>query len=222
MPITNSSTSIAFEYPFPEDRIFRYQAMQDVLSVLVDDHYSEFTVTELTSMVDGAQATVSKSVALLEETGAVETRREGRKQYVRIDRKRLDKPDPVLSIPQAEFHLPVRAFRDEITSSIDRLTGVVLFGSVARGDADRASDIDILVIVGDGRTAARRTVQSTVQEMEETKFDGHRYTFQVLVESEESARRIGNRLRQQFDDGITLVGSDALTAIRKEVYADGE
>ena len=62
MPITNSSTSIAFEYPFPEDRIFRYQAMQDVLSVLVDDHYSEFTVTELTSMVDGAQATVERVI----------------------------------------------------------------------------------------------------------------------------------------------------------------
>lgn len=222
MPNTNTSISIGFEYPFPEDRIFRYQAMQDVLSVLIDEHYSEFTVSELATMVDATQATVSKAVGLLAETNTIETRREGRKQYVRINRSRLDKPDPVLSIPQSEFQLPVRKFVDELRARVDELVGVVLFGSVARGDADRASDIDVLVIVDGDKTEARRTVQSIVRELEETKFDGNRYTFQTLVESLDSARRIGSRLREQFDGGITLVGSNDLTSIKKEVFVDGE
>ena len=222
MPITNRSTTIELEYPLPKERIFRYQAMQDVLSVVVDQPYAEFTISELATLIDGNQPTVSKAVKLLSAAGIVETRNHGRKQYVSINRDRLNKSDPVLSIPQSEFHKPVRAFLDRLAEELDQLVGVVLFGSVARGEADRVSDIDLLIIVKNNRTSARRTVQTIVHELQETKFDGHRYTFQPLVESVESAQRIGERLREQFDDGITLVGSDRLTELRKEVYANGK
>lgn len=222
MPDRNSSVTIELQYPFPEERVFRYQAMQDVLSVLIEEPYEEFTVTELAARTGANQATISKAVGLLRELGPVGTRRAGRKQYVSIERDRLSKPDPVLSIPQTEFHRPVRAFVDRAQEELDDLVGILLFGSVARGQADRASDIDLLVIVEDEKTQARRTVQSLVSDLEETKFDGNRYTFEALVESAASARRIGDRLRQQFDDSITLVSSDELTAIRREVYADGE
>jgi predicted nucleotidyltransferase len=141
---------------------------------------------------------------------------------VSIDRDRLTKSDPVLSIPQSEFHKPIRTFVDRVKEELDALVGILLFGSVARGEADRASDIDLLVIVGENKTRARRTVQSIVSDLEETKFDGDRYTFEALVESFDSAERIGERLRQQFDEGITLVGSDELSDIRAEVYANGE
>lgn len=222
MPNRKSSTRIALDYPFPEDRVFRYQAMQDVLSVLIEEPYEEYTVSQLAEMVPANQATVSKSVRLLADLGPIQTRREGRKQYVSIDRQRLTKPDPVLSIPQAEFHKPVRAFVDRIEDELDDLVGILLFGSVARGEADRASDIDLLVFVEDDRTRARRTVQSIVSDLESEKFDGNRYAFEVLVESIDSAQRIGSRLRQQFDEGLTLMGSDELSAIRTEVYAGGE
>jgi len=222
MPIRNESIRLELEYPFPEERIFRYQAMQDVLSVVIDQPYSEFTIGELATLIDGNQATVSKAVKLLSSVGVVKTQKVGRKQYVGINRERLNKPDPVFSIPQSEFHKPVRTFLDQLEDEVDQLVGVVLFGSVARGEADRASDIDLLIVVEEDKTSARRAVQSTVRELQETKFDGNRYTFQPLVESVESARRIGDRLREQFDDGITLVGSDKLTEVRKEVFADGK
>lgn len=222
MPKGKTETTIALEYPFPDERVFRYQAMQDLLRLLIEEPYEEYTVSALAEMVGANQATVSKAVKLLTELGPVQTRRDGRKQYVSINRDRLTKPDPVFSIPQTEFHKPVRAFVDRAREEIDDLAGILLFGSVARGAADRASDIDLLVIVEEAKTQARRTVQSIVSDLEVTKFDGNRYTFEVLVESTESAQRIGDRLRQQFDDGITLVGSDELTALRREVYADGE
>lgn len=222
MAIRNRSVTISLEYPFPEERIFRYQAMQDVLGVLIDEPDEEFTVTELATRIDGNQGTVSKAVGLLDATGAIETRREGRHQLVRIDRDRLDKPDPIFAIPQSEFHAPVRAFVDRVTDALDGLVGIVLFGSVARGEADRASDVDLLVIVEDDKTAARRTVQSVVRELQETRFDGERYAFQTLVESTQSARRVGQRLEEQFDEGITLVDSEELAAIRRDVYADGD
>ena len=222
MPNGKTSTTIALEYPFPNERIFRYRAMQDVLSVVIDRPFTEFTVSELATLIEGNQATVSKAVKLLAAAGAVETRTDGRKHYVGVNRDRLDKPDPVFSVPQSEFYEPIRAFLHRLGEEIDRLSGVVLFGSVARGEADRASDIDLFVVVEEDRTVARRTVQSIVRDLEETKFDGDRYTFQVLVESVESAQRVGDRLREQFDGGITLVDSDRLDDVRTEVYADGE
>jgi predicted nucleotidyltransferase len=222
MPNTKETTTLALEYPFPDDRVFRYQAMQDVLSRLIEEPYNEFTIGQLAEMVDGNQATVSKAVKLLRELGTVQTRKEGRKQYVSIHRDRLTKPDPVLSIPQSDFHKPVRAFVDRVQEEIEQLIGILLFGSVARGTADRASDIDLLVFVEDDKTQARRTVQSIVSSLQETKFDGNRYTFEALVETTESAKRIADRLRQQFDEGLILIGSDQLSDIRAEVYADGE
>ncbi len=221
MPNTNGSVTIALEYPFPDERIFRYQAMQDVLSVLVDEPFEQFTVSELAVRIDATQATVSKAVRLLAETGAIETSREGRKQYVRVDRDRLDRPDPILAIPQSEFHEPVRAFVEGVQDAVDDLVGIVLFGSVARGTADRVSDLDLLVIVGEDRTTARRNVQSVVADLEGRSFDGDRYEFQPMVESVESARRIGGRLREQFE-GITLVGSEELSAIRQQAFADDQ
>ncbi len=220
MPNRKESATIALEYPFPQDRVFRYQAMQDVLSLLIEEPYEEFTVSQLAAMTDVNQSTVSKAVTLLKQLGPIQTRRDGRKQYVSIDRNHLTKPDPILSIPQAEFHKPVRAFVTQVRDELDELVGIILFGSVARGDADRASDIDVLVIVEDDRTRARRHVQSVVSDLEDTKFDGNRYTFEALVESTDSAERIGTRLRQQFDDGLTLVGSEQLSALRTEVYAN--
>lgn len=222
MPNGKEKTTIALEYPFPEERVFRYQAMQDVLALLIEEPYKEFTVGQLAKMIEANQASVSKAVALLKKLGSVQTRRDGRKQYVSINRDRLTKSDPILSIPQVEFQKPVRAFADRAEDEIDELVGIVLFGSVARGEADRASDIDLLIFVDADRTQARRTVQEIVSDLEQTKFEGNRYEFETLVESTDSAKRIGDRLRQQFEDSITIVGSEELSHIRTEVFANGE
>ena len=220
MPNRKESISIELQYPFPEDRVFRYQAMQDILDLLIDQPYATYSMSELATLTGANKGTISKAVRLLSELDVVETAQDGRTQQVRINRERLTKPDPILSIPQAEFHRPVQAFLQRIQDELDELVGVVLFGSVARGEADRASDIDLLVIVGDDKTAARRTVQSVISDLEDQRFEGNRYTFQPLVESTDSVKRIGDQLRPQFDDGITLVGSDQLSELRTEVYAD--
>lgn len=222
MPNRKDSTTIALQYPFPDERVFRYQAMQDALSRLIEEPYQEFTISQLAGMIDANQATVSKAVKLLRELGAVQTRQEGRKQYVSVKRDRLTKSDPIFSIPQSEFHKPVRAFIERAESELNDVVGILLFGSVARGEADRVSDIDLLVIVEGEKTEARRTIQSIVSDLEETKFDDNRYTIQALVESIDSAKRIGERLRRQFDEGITLVNSEQLSDIRAEVYTNEE
>ncbi|WP_233255146.1 nucleotidyltransferase domain-containing protein [Halopenitus persicus] len=220
MPNRKESISLELQYPFPEERVFRYQAMQDVLDVLIDQPYAAYSMSDLATVTGAHKGTISKAVRLLSELEVVETTRDGRTQQVRINRDRLTKPDPILSIPQSEFHHPIRAFLQRIRDEVDELVGAVLFGSVARGEADRASDIDLLVIVDDDKTVARRTIQAIVSDLEDQRFEGNRYTFQPLVESTDSVRRIGDQLRPQFEAGITLIGSDQLSELRKGVYTD--
>ncbi|MDL0138599.1 nucleotidyltransferase domain-containing protein, partial [Halobacterium salinarum] len=86
--------------------------------------------------------------------------------------------DPILSIPQSEFHTPIRAFVDRVETTtadandIDELLGIVVFGSVARGDADRQSDIDCFLVVDGNRTTARRQITDLVADLEAERFDG--------------------------------------------------
>ncbi|TKX52437.1 nucleotidyltransferase domain-containing protein, partial [Halorubrum sp. SP9] len=56
--------------------------------------------------------------------------------------------------------------------NIDNLLGIVIFGSVARGEADRQSDIDCFVVVDGDRTTARRQVTDVVAELQSERFDG--------------------------------------------------
>ena len=91
-------------------------------------------------------------------------------------------------------------------------------GSVARGNADRASDIDIQIIVADDLTAARRDLQDARQSIEEKKFDGERYELQVLVESIKGAKSYGEKLQEIFSEGIVLYSTDELDNVREAVF----
>ncbi|WP_255171251.1 nucleotidyltransferase domain-containing protein [Natrononativus amylolyticus] len=213
-------------YPNAETDVFRIGAADDILRLLADAHDTEFTIPELVDATGVTRSTVWRAVDLLESIGAVQIRETPQRNYVAINPDRLRKDDPILAVAQSEFHPPIRAFvsrvRETITDAddIDELLGVVVFGSVARGDADRRSDIDCFVVVDGDRTAARRRITDIVAELQTERFDGDRFVFEPYVESAESARRAGSKLREIFDEGITVDGSDRLDSLRKEVLAD--
>jgi predicted nucleotidyltransferase len=214
--------------PSDDHGVFRIEAADDILRLLVDAHETEFTIPELVGATGAARSTVWRAVDLLDEIGAVRVRQTPQRNYVSIDPARLRKDDPVLAIEQTEFHAPVQAFveraSDALTAStdVDDLVGVVVFGSVARGEADRRSDIDLFVVVKGDRTTARRLVTDVVSDLEDTQFDGDRFAFEPYVESIESTRRAAGKLREIFADGITVYRSDdeRLQSVRKAVIAD--
>jgi len=218
---------VLLDFPFPEERVFRYRAMQDILHKLVNEPFEAFTQQELAEMADADVSTVSRSVDLLQQMGVV-TVDEGRPSRVSIDHDHLQKPDPVLSIPQEEFRRPVRAFLEELRESVDEsdelgsIVGVVLFGSVARGTADRGSDIDLLVVFEGKPVYGRRVASEATAEIQDRKFDGDRYEFEVLAETPKSAAQYGSELREIFDEGIVLQRSDEFGDVRAAVYGDDE
>jgi len=223
--ITKHRTTVCIDVDTGTDT-FRISAADEILDLLVDAHETEFTIPELVDTTGAARSTVWRAVDLLDSLGVVRVRETPQRNYVSIDPERLQKNDPVLTIEQPEFHDPIRAFvecvRDKIGESDDvqDLVGVVVFGSVARGEADRQSDIDLFVVVDGDRTTARRLVTDVVSALSEERFDGDRFAFEPYVESVGSATRAGSKLREVFNEGITVVGSERLQSIRKEVFAD--
>jgi len=216
---------VLLDYPFPDERVFRYQAMQDILHHLVNNPVEEFTQKELATITGADVSSISRSVDLLERLGTVSVS-EGTPARIAIDRDHLTASDPLFTIPQREFRKPVRAFLNELSDSIDvtedvnELVGVILFGSVARGSADRSSDVDLLVIVDGDATYARRLASKLARDLEDRRFDGERYQFEVLVEAVESAASHGDDLQEIFDDGIVLDRTDRLEDVRGAIYRD--
>jgi len=208
-------------------RIFKSPTEDEMVRILVESPEEEYTVAELSEATDASPVTVRRGVKHLESLDAVDIRSTPQRDYISIRQERLDKPDPILVIEQAEFQKPVRSFVEETLTTLsgaDEVTevvGIVLFGSVARGEADRQSDIDLLVIVDGQKTVARRLVSNVAAELRNEQFDGDRYDFQPMVETVDSVRRIGERLRQQFEEGIPVHATDELLELRKEVQ-DGE
>ncbi|WP_458190989.1 nucleotidyltransferase domain-containing protein [Haladaptatus sp. NG-WS-4] len=220
-----TQSGVVLDFPFPEERVFRYQAMQDILHHFVNEPHQSFTQKELAEITETDISTISRSVDLLEQLGVV-TQDTGRPAQIRIDHDHLQKPDPLLSISQSEFRKPIEAFLSELQQQVaklddvETLVGVTLFGSVARGTADRSSDIDLLVIIDGNHTYGRRIANQIARSLEEQSFDGDRYEFEVLVETSESAAQYGAKLREIFDEGLILFQSEDFRHVRAAVYAD--
>lgn len=218
------TSKVLFDFPFPDERIFRYQAMQDILHHLVNNPFDAFTQQELASITGADVSSISRSIDLLDQLGVIAIR-DQHPARITIDEEHLQRSDPVFMIAQSEFRQPVHAYLDELepriqaSDEIDELVGIVLFGSVARGTADRRSDIDLLIIVDGELTHGRRLCTSLARDLEEESFDGHRYEFEVLVETPDTAVSHGTELKEIFDDGLVLDGSDQLQELRQDIYA---
>jgi predicted nucleotidyltransferase len=207
--------------PLPDDRIFRYEAMDDILEITAQNPTEEFSNSELQELTGFGGPSVSKSLSLLEALGLVVRRDSGRKTLYRIEETRLrEADDPFLEIPQAEFRRPLRAFVDRVTDEVPSVAGVVCFGSVARGEADRVSDIDVFVLVAndDELVTARRTVSDVKRDLEAEPIDGQRYEFEVFVESEESARNRDEDLRPVLKEGIALHETEMFDQAKRDVF----
>ena len=156
----------------------------------------------------------------------IQIRETTQRKYVSIDTEHIEKAEPILAIEQPEYHQPIRTYVQRIqdalgdTDEVQDIIGVLVFGSVARGKADRKSDIDLFVLVEGDRTVARRIVTEVAAELGDKRFDGDRYEFESYIESVESARRAGTKLREIFREGITIYGGNEFQQVKKEVLAD--
>lgn len=230
---TNSvqTTTIHLSFPLGEQRVFRYEALEDILQLLIRNPFRAFTVTQLRDLTNSGSKTTTNAVNLLEQLDLVAIQIDGRRKEVQLNRERVDIPDdPLFSIPQDEFRPPVRAFIEQAPHVIPSFSALVLFGSVARGTADRQSDIDLWVLIEDTDEllTARREATSLADELSERQFGnemtrtsggaGDRYEFEVIVESVETAKNYDDEIVDILREGIVLVESQELTCVKDIVF----
>ncbi|WP_241987177.1 nucleotidyltransferase domain-containing protein [Halorubrum sp. SD690R] len=164
---------------------------------------------------------MNAAVDVLEALGVVSVDRSGRANGVQIDPAMLVKAhDPITTIPQAEYHTPVRKIVTELTEQLGQEIGIVLFGSVARGTADRTSDIDLFVVVDKNRRQAQREAHRIERKIANTSIDGDRYEAHIIVEPSTSAGT-HDRIREILTEGLTLRDSPALKTVKQEVFHSG-
>lgn len=218
--MSDEMSGVFLELPLPDEQVFRYKAADDILELLYRNPHREFTVTELRKTTDHGGKSVDNAIQILDSLDLVQKERDGRRSLIRINQEKIRKPDdPLLEIPQEEFRKPVRAFVETaMETQGDNLVGILVFGSVARGEADRASDIDIQTIVKDDLVTARRELQDVRQQIEDQTFDGNRYEIQLLVESVESSKNYGEKLQEIFSQGIPIFATDELQAVQEAVF----
>ena len=215
----SSRSRISLDVPALDADLFRSQAVHDILYFLSRYHTDEFSISELTDAVEYSQPSVSKAVDILVANDLVIEKREGNTRNVRINSGRLSRPDdPVLEVPQAEFQPPVRAAVEELCNDLEGVLGVVLFGSVARGEADRRSDIDLWVLVEEDRMTNQRTANRVRQDLEEREFDTGRYAYEIDVEALPAVPNYVDELHEILSDGIVLYDSEKFDTVQQMVF----
>lgn len=217
----HAGAHVCIPVPIGSPDAFRHDATADILQLLVDNPDRSFSNRQLHRLTGKGMGNVNGAVRALEGLGVVTVDRDGRSNHVRIDSSRLSTPDsPVTRIPQSAFHAPIRELIERITKRIGDDAGIVVFGSVARGTADRSSDIDVFVVVEDGRMDAQRAAHRIEDELASQRFDGDRYACHIIVETQTSAPD-HQHITQILRDGITVRDSPALDAVKREVFEDG-
>ncbi len=219
---TTAGVSISVPVPAKEPMLYGKKASDDILLFLSRHRYDRFAQRELARRVEYPESTVRRTVDVLAENELVIHEYDGNRKLVGINRKRLSFPDdPILRIPQEEFQDPVAEAVEAITTRLGSVIGVVLYGSVARGEADRRSDIDLWVAVREDRAANQREANVIEKDLEDREFGGERYDFHIGVESIDAIPAFRENIEHILRSGIPLHTTDRFETLRSAL-AQGE
>lgn len=259
--VDNRTEGACFSLPLPvtDSDLFKHSASAPVLNFLADNPEFDLSVRQLSRVTSVSDRATGDAVDSLAANGLVETFHEGNARRVRLNRTRFKcEDDPIARIPQVTYRIPVRIAKQYIGDELSDVIGIILFGSVARGEADRQSDIDIWILV-DGTSAdvlEQRNAANTLARHLETlqipesidlatvaegditenwsiirdrleadenpRQTAQRYSFEFVVESPETIRAQSNRVEapQLFGDGITLLSTPTLDAVKQDILVD--
>jgi hypothetical protein len=157
--------------PIRDGDLFKYGATADILGLLAQYPLLRFSLRDLSRRTEYSVNSVRSAVEVLEANDLVTVGGEGNATPVSVNRDRLHDPDnPVFAVPQPEFHLPVHVAAEKVHGELDDVAGIVLFGSVADGTADRRSDIDLWVLVEGDRLTTQQTANEVSKELSGVSF----------------------------------------------------
>ena len=165
------------------------------------------TRRQLAAMAGVASGNASTVIEDLIRTGLVTELVAGRSSLVSLNRKHLA-AGPVVALAGLRGEL-VRRLRERLAGWAD-VRGAWLFGSVARGEAGRDSDVDVLLVADDLESA---DLHERLAQLQSDVLDWTGNELQLVEHSPTSWRKLvrsKNSLVQQVRlDGIALAGNTA-------------
>lgn len=168
IPESELGRTLALSVPVRGEELFKHNASPPILNFLADNPGVNVSIRQLSRVTPVTERATREAVDALEANGLVETFHEGNARRVHVNRARLTDPgDPIHSIPQVSYRTPVRVAYRYLLDELESVLGVVLFGSVARGEADRQSDIDLWVLVGDDLFEQRNRAGKLSRDLED-------------------------------------------------------
>lgn len=162
--------SLALSVPIRDGSLFKHSASAPVLNFLADNPEFDLSVRQLSRVTEVSDRATGDAVDVLAANGLVEVSHEGNARRVRINRSVLDDPrDPIRRIPQVEFQTPVWVATNYLFEEFgESIAGIVLFGSVVRGEADQQSDIDLWILVESDLLERRNSAHRLARTLEST------------------------------------------------------
>jgi len=165
------TATLTLSLPIRDGDLFKHGATADILHLLSQYPFSQYTHRELARRTDHNVNSIRSAVSVLEANDLVTVSQDGNARPVSINRERLHCPEnPVLAVPQEEFQLPIQIAVEAICRELTGVKGILLFGSVATGSADRQSDIDLWVLVETDRLQEQQQANQLSKQLSKTVF----------------------------------------------------
>jgi predicted nucleotidyltransferase/biotin operon repressor len=222
---SNATHGVSISVPIPasDADLFKSKATNDILLFLTNHRFKQFSQREVADQIGHSQQTVRRAINTLVENGLVVESPESNQRLVQINREQLAIPDdPLLRIPQPEFQKPVKAAVDELTGRLDGVIGIVLYRSVARGEADRRSDIDLWVLTTNDRAPNQREANAVGRDLEDAEFDGNRYAYDIDVEAVQAIPTYTEDIREIVVSGIPIHSTNKFEKVEKLLLEEGD
>jgi predicted nucleotidyltransferase len=222
---SNATQGVSISVPIPaaDADLFKSKATNDILLFLTNHRFKQFSMREVADQIGHSQQTVRRAINTLVENELVVESPENNQRLVQINRERLAIPDdPLLRIPQPEFQKPVKAAVDELTDRLEGVIGIVLYGSVARGEADRRSDIDLWVLTTNDRAPNQREANAVGRDLEDAEFDGNRYAYDIDVEAVQAIPTYTEDVREIVVSGIPIYSTTKFETVEKLLLEEGD
>jgi len=123
---------------------------------------------------------------------------------------------------QGRYQKALTVFRDRVVKELsDSIDAIVVYGSVARGEAGEDSDIDLL-IVGRDREIRRRVSEISYEIDYENKFETFITPIYFTREEFEHRVKVGSPfVYQVLEDGVALYDDGTFKRVREKVLGVG-
>lgn len=185
--------------------LFRYGLVRDILLFTGKNSGKEFTISAVAKELGLKPNTgnLRRAVKLLVDSGLLVERKSGRGRFLKINTETMVLPSsPYALIPQAEYRDVVMKVAERL-KRVKGIVKIILFGGVARGAADRMSDIDVLVV---GRISHRISseVSRLMRECRNGEFLGERYGLSIRTVDTRELERPRGFVKDALTEGIVL------------------